>query len=948
MKCRETMRAVVGNAFSDEQLDEILARVSARAQKKGLGAPSNEQNAALRDAAKEMAADNLKEMLIRKRAETMAQISKIKREQFYGDNASQFHNRMKELLVGSSRLEAGAGLSIDARGRALADRWRGDLLRDINAIEGAFSRLYNPFKKVDREFEKEISKELSRLNGARIAQSEEPMATQIAQAFKKFQDIKIDFLNSQGAYINRLEGYITKQTHDALKIAGGFFASGKNDNKGHLENRSKWVDFISPLLDDKTFENVDENVLSSPAFEGFSIHNEAVQNAIKEARVQFLENIWTDIVTGRHDANNISDLDGFSVPAGIARKLSQDRSLHFKDAESWFQYNDKFGSGSILQNFLQDIDKSARQGALMEMFGPNPRAAFDADLLRLNEKMRDGGFVKQMDNLQSWDMKNLFAAIDGSLDAPHGLGELKTAHINKGFRIWQALSKLGGMAVSSISDMGAGATSLVRAGVPIFNAYSEYFKSLPKLRNGYDKKIADMINVVSRSMIGDIGANFSDNQGVVGGLEKWQQRFYKFNGFDMWQKAMRTANSVALAKMLGSISDKAFNKIDLPIQKQLMRFGIDQGLWDMLRGHADNLGFDEHGKVILPDMAQRMDKEKAVIWHNQPKSVDVEKVNEKRLALQAAFAKIGEPGQFETFKNMDDESRAILEKLGVNDKIWQDIRSAGLDNITDRTIAKYFKIDDIHTEKQKQDALDEAHLRVQAWFSSFIDDAMTEPRAAEKARLNFGTRQGTIIGEAIRHIMQFKSFSYTFATRNIEPTIGEFRSTYRDFKEGKVGEDAFMRPAMMAANTIVGATILGYVAGAAKDLLSGKEARPVDRPETWLAAFIQGGGAGFYGDFLTAQYNRYGSSPIAALSGPNVGNIEQILSIFGKLRDGVDAGASAMNLAVANTPFANVFYLRAALNYSILYNLQEAASPGYLDRMDERMREEQGRGLWFK
>jgi hypothetical protein len=41
-----------------------------------------------------------------------------------------------------------------------------------------------------------------------------------------------------------------------------------------------------------------------------------------------------------------------------------------------------------------------------------------------------------------------------------------------------------------------------------------------------------------------------------------------------------------------------------------------------------------------------------------------------------------------------------------------------------------------------------------------------------------------------------------------------------------------------------------------------------------------------------------------------------------------------------NTPFVNLWYTRIALDYSILYHLQEMASPGYLRRVERRMKKE--------
>jgi hypothetical protein len=49
-----------------------------------------------------------------------------------------------------------------------------------------------------------------------------------------------------------------------------------------------------------------------------------------------------------------------------------------------------------------------------------------------------------------------------------------------------------------------------------------------------------------------------------------------------------------------------------------------------------------------------------------------------------------------------------------------------------------------------------------------------------------------------------------------------------------------------------------------------------------------------------------------------------------------------MRWTVANTPFANLFYIRPALDWLFLYQVQEALSPGFLRRSQRRLMEENG------
>lgn len=951
MKCHGPIRTVVGDVFTDEELDDMIYRIGARAKAKGYGKPDYEFNKALRNEAKELTANELKARIISKRAEAFAMVAKIKREDFFGNDIENFHTRLRELNVGSSRIQGQAALSVDARGRAFEDSWRGELVSQLQEIDGAMPMLYDGWGRADRNFEKEVARELSRLNGAKIKPSENHIAMEVAQVMKANSDKISAALNASGAYIGKLEGYVTKQNHDAIKVSGGFWKGWTKNSTKSKEYMNKWVEYISPKLHEKTFENVDELVIARLEKAHGDINNLSktdIDNEINFARREFLENIWKDIVLGRAGTGELNDLDAVSIPQGLANKLSKERVLHFIDADNWLEYHSEYGSGSFLETYMQNIGAAARHKAMLEVWGPNPKAAFEAEKENLAKKARDNGFIATADMVRDGLRDREFQAIDGTLDQTNSMSEQRAATIAQSLRTWISMSKLGGMTLSSVTDIGASATALVRAGAPIFESYSDVLQGVSRLKGDDAKAVADVVGTVSRSIAGHIASNFATQDMGVQTLRKLQSFFYKVNGFDFWQKGVRVGVSTGLAKILGNNAHLEYSALSKGMREQLDRFGIDDKLWNLIKPFAQEFE-KEGGKYISPDMARQINSDDAVLWHGQPKQVDRAKVEAARVKLKEIFNEIGEPEQFETLRNMDENARKKLLAIGVNDKVWTSLRSQGLDNTTNKTLAKYLNIPDIHTDAQKAAAIDEAHIRLQAWFSSFIDDAMTEPRAAEKMILNFGTRDGTALGIIIRMAAQFKSFPLSTITRNWLPTMKEGASSLGAVMRGEADISELGRPVMMAANTIASMTILGYLAGAMKDIASGKEPLPTDKWETWSRAFVQGGGAGFVGDILFAEARR-GQSIFSAVTGPAIGNFEQVYNIFKQLREGEfdDAGGDAWDLAKGNIPFANVFYVKALLNYTLLYNFQEMASPGYLARMEARMQENEGRGFLYE
>jgi hypothetical protein len=51
------------------------------------------------------------------------------------------------------------------------------------------------------------------------------------------------------------------------------------------------------------------------------------------------------------------------------------------------------------------------------------------------------------------------------------------------------------------------------------------------------------------------------------------------------------------------------------------------------------------------------------------------------------------------------------------------------------------------------------------------------------------------------------------------------------------------------------------------------------------------------------------------------------------------------HLAVQHVPFANLIYLKGALDYLLWYHLFESASPGWWERTNRRLQKEQGRTM---
>lgn len=272
----------------------------------------------------------------------------------------------------------------------------------------------------------------------------------------------------------------------------------------------------------------------------------------------------------------------------------------------------------------------------------------------------------------------------------------------------------------------------------------------------------------------------------------------------------------------------------------------------------------------------------------------------------------------------DEQARAIEAIERVDER-----RTDMVDRILARTEA--FEVAQARLrDKFRRDV--KASLR--AYFAEEVDHLVVTPGARERAWMRQGTQAGTVQGEILRFIGQFKAFPVAFTNRVLgrEIYLRGDRRLMRGIASGGWG----------LAHIIIATSIFGYLAGAAKSIARGQTPRdPTDR-RTWVAAFLQGGGLGIFGDFIFGEYARTGRSFVATQAGPVASVLDEVSALYTAARRGEDLGATAFRTAINHTPFINLFYTRMALDYMVLYQVQEMLNPGYLRRMEKRLRDNSG------
>lgn len=829
--CIQAIQQAAGRELNDAELVEIIETLQERQRRlRAENEMLSMEDAALQ-AADELARDAEMNAVIekrnaylnfRKRAEA---IEYIRRHW-----ADRYDLGLESFLVGTNVARTGSRRSVAAEQKQLSQAYVAGLLNDLDK-SGHLPLL------TSGTMDRDISRALWQLNReAPDVKGLPKEAVEIAGVLRKWQEVARVDANRAGAAIGKLDNYVARQSHDPYKMQAAGFA--------------QWRDFIVTRLDpQRTFAgSSDPDAMLLEAYNG--------------------------IVSGvRFKASD--GKAGFKGPRNIAKKMSQERVLHFKDADAWFEYNQEFGTGSVREAVIGGLDRMGETTGLMRRLGTNPEANWEQILSTLQQDLKGNPeALRKFDNDRKGMLATRFKEVDGTTRmAVNHMG----ARISANIRSIESMAKLGAATVSSISDLPLAASELKYQGKSFLGSLGEILGGMVSGRKSAEQReILSSLSVFFDSMRGDVVSRFSTDDTLGGKMTRAQRMFFKANGLTWWTDTVRSSVALMMSHNLAFHRGKGYGQLG-DLQRTLNTFGIDEGRWDILR--------QSPGKMA--DGREYMTPE-------------------------------------------------------------------GLDTLPDEPFAAYLKS---QGRKPSETAIRELRDDLKSQLRAFITDrasyAVIEPDARTRAIMLRGTQPGSVAGELFRFVGQFKafpiavlqkSFGRELYGRGYTPSAygsGAHKELIQALRSGN-GEIIGM------ANLLLWTTAFGYLAMSAKDLLKGRNPRNPDDASTWVAAMLQGGALGIYGDFLFGEVSRFGSSPIQTLAGPTLGTAEDFVELYHKIKNGDDAAASTFRLALSNTPFLNLFYTRALMDYLFLYSMQEAMNPGYMRRMERRVEKENAQTFLLK
>ena len=273
----------------------------------------------------------------------------------------------------------------------------------------------------------------------------------------------------------------------------------------------------------------------------------------------------------------------------VTNRLNSSRVLHFKDVQARQEYNIAFGEPSLKESVMGVLSNSARNIAIMQELGTNPRDTFDKilALLRKKYKKEDSKITKQL-NFKTFE--NQFKEIDGSINA---IGNQTLANIAMGVRTLQNTGKLGLATITSFGDLAQymGTTNFQGRGL-----LTGLFEAMNGLFQNNDRAAMEVLETTSNSIHSFMGNKYGAANDTWGKMGKLQNTFFKWNSLNGWISSLKSSMAVGLARHYGMLNELKFSNLSIRERNFLTLYGIDDGKWNMLRSIKT---LDSQGKKYM-------------------------------------------------------------------------------------------------------------------------------------------------------------------------------------------------------------------------------------------------------------------------------------------------------------------------------------------------------------
>jgi len=570
----------------------------------------------------------------------------------------------------------------------------------------------------------------------------------------------------------------------------------------------------------------------------------------------------------------------------LANRRLDHRFLKFKDFDSWDAYNKRFGKGNVFDAMVGHIKSMSRDIGMMRMLGPDPEKFIAWMKFTAEKKL----LTDTKDIVGKGDLRLERDLTPKQIDKK--LKQLKS----KFGKVDQAYSALNGDMLDpenyTFAKYSGGLRDLTTAmylGAASFMALGDFnLTRLTARVHGLPaaKTMYRNLKMFASGIRQDkaVGVKVAASSGMV--AEHW--------GTIASGMARVSADDVERPEVTRRMADFVLRTTGLSWLTQAGRWGVGMETMAFFARNA-SLTWDELGK-------------------KNPQFQQLMKTND-----------IGS-GEWD-----------IIRRIPIYDAGVDDALNKGAEFLRPSDI---FKLTDIDEEK----AMD-IFSKFQSTINYVVDFAV--PNAKLRGTLIGQARPGTIMGEMMKNMLQFKQFPLAFMFGHIARGMG--------LKGG-------WRKAAYMTDLIISTTLFGALAFELKNLTKGKETTDLSNMDNqqkagyFISNMIRGGGLGIAGDLLFAtQYGGknggaatlVGAVPMLAFQLLDMTVMNAFNAIQGKA---VNIGGDIADFIKHNTPGGSMWYIRLALERLGFDTLSEYIDPKYNEkrkRIKRRMFKEQGTEFWW-
>lgn len=551
--CFKIINEISAGRLSDDELNDILERLNEEKRVRQARGQLQNLEADLFQRGQLMARD----ADLARRIEKRNALINIIKENDLIETARRAHAAtgnprlgVEAKIVGVNSDFTGSKASVDFLSAAIGRAWTGGFFADLRK-----AKLLNMFNNMDEDMALRVSRVMSDLNTPSPARAADPSVDvqRIGEIMFKYQRAALHRQNEAGAYIRMKSGRVVSTSHNPSTM----IKAGEVEWKNYIRNRLNYEDM--------------------------DIRPERIED--------FLSSAWRAITTGVRLNDEIPDdvARMFKGPANLAKKRSAQGVFTFNSPDDWFEYNQRFGTRSLREAYLQDLLGAARAVAVMDNLGTNPQAMIDRVTKRLEREYRDDQVA--LDGLQGKGLGRVIG-LQAALDEVTGdvnIGAATTsAQVFHGYRAWQTMSKLGGVFLSALPDTALMASASIYRGKSLTDAWGDALSApFRGMTSEQMRDVSDRLGIGIDGMIGDVMTRFDANDGAPGLISKATETFFKLNLLQFWTEANKRGASLIIANDLAREAANAFDGLPDDMRRVLRQYDVRPEDWEIARTSVD-------------------------------------------------------------------------------------------------------------------------------------------------------------------------------------------------------------------------------------------------------------------------------------------------------------------------------------------------------------------------